>query len=613
MAHRGHTTIPTNKKSAGRAKKQTTATTERRTASQPPTSTSIRSTSAVTANKVTNSVEEVPASTVNVHGRNPDSQDNLAATHSSAIEAYTGALTASTGQVAEATQPSMASHPASPMDPSEGPSTSGRDAEEPQAKRARLLSPFRGPGTRNLPRQVHDFFLVLDLEATCTKRRDLFPVEIIEVSAVLLPGCNPSLDASLGEFQSYVRPTVHPTLDPFCVELTGIQQDQVDSAPLLSDVLLRFQGWLAERGALREGVSLLPVTWTDWDLKICLETECEWRQLARPPYLRRWCNLKRLYTNRYRRTSNLRKCVEALGLRWQGQEHSGLDDSRNTAALLGRMVQDGCVLRVTDSFKEGPQQEHLGGTGQQQSQGSQPRQQQAADREQQQQQLPDAPVHINGGDEVGEGGRSGGGSKGMLRQTVLTLTPARSSAATAAASSPPQPPHSVIVTPPTVTQRTTTPTAATAAAPTTGASEAATVVAATTTTITPSSPTASSAAGPVTVAAVATAAAVELPLYDNSGRWLGRCRCGVAAHFRTTKKPGANLGRQFYSCGRWSISDRSKQCDFFVWADQLELAPGVGAAGKAGRDKGAPIGKGQGSAGPSSSGKGNSKRRGGGK
>ncbi len=47
--------------------------------------------------------------------------------------------------------------------------------------------------------------------------------------------------------------------------------------------------------------------------QVCLETECEWRRLPRPPYLRRWCNLKAVYTRRYRRTANLRKCVEALG------------------------------------------------------------------------------------------------------------------------------------------------------------------------------------------------------------------------------------------------------------------------------------------------------------
>ncbi|PNH10779.1 ERI1 exoribonuclease 2, partial [Tetrabaena socialis] len=380
--------------------------------------------------------------------------------------------------------------------------------------------------------QVHDLFLVLDLEATCTKRRDLFPVEIIEVSAVLMDA---HTLVRQGEFQSYVRPTEHPTLDPFCTELTGISQDQVDTAPLLGSVLPRLAEWLRGLGALQEGegageaASLLPVTWTDWDLKVCLETECEWRKLPRPPYLRRWCNLKRVYTGRYRRTNSLQKCVEALGLTWQGRAHSGLDDSRNTAALAARMVRDGCVLRVTDSFREA--------------------QRGAAQQEPQERQEGQA-----GGSGAGAGSGGGGGGKGNggggngkgrsgsggLRQSVLTLSPAPAAPETAAAAGP------------------GSPASATAGS---GAAAGVTLRA----TLAPPAGDAASA------------------LYDGSGRWLGRCRCGVAAHFRTTKKPGANLGRQFYSCGRWAIADRSRHCDFFLWADQAGggAAAAVAAAGGA--------------------------------
>ncbi|KXZ55373.1 hypothetical protein GPECTOR_3g500 [Gonium pectorale] len=356
-------------------------------------------------------------------------------------------------------------------------------------------------------------------------RRDLFPVEIIEVAAILLDG---RTLGPRGEFHSFVRPTEHPRLDPFCVELTGIEQWQVDSAPLLGDVLPRMQAWLEGLGALAEGASLLPITWTDWDLKVCLETECEWRKLPRPPHLRRWCNLKQLYMARYRRTSNLRKCVEAAGLTWQGRQHSGLDDTRNTAALAARMVRDGCVLRVTDCFKEPASQQQ-----QQQHPGSQSSQ--------------------------GEAGASATAGGGALRQTVLQLAPS------AAAGD-----------------------AATAAVPGTAAAAAASRQQGPGSAVGTGDAGIAAAAAPSATSVTLTAAAVEVPLYDSSGRWLGRCLCGVAAHFRTTKKPGANLGRQFYSCGRWTISDRSRQCDFFAWADQLQLAPGaVGAAASTGVGGGA--------------------------
>jgi len=33
------------------------------------------------------------------------------------------------------------------------------------------------------------------------------------------------------------------------------------------------------------------VTWTDWDLKICLENECKRKNIAKPRYLDAWIDL----------------------------------------------------------------------------------------------------------------------------------------------------------------------------------------------------------------------------------------------------------------------------------------------------------------------------------
>lgn len=66
-------------------------------------------------------------------------------------------------------------------------------------------------------------------------------------------------------------------------------------------------------------------------------------------------------------------------------------------------------------------------------------------------------------------------------------------------------------------------------------------------------------------------------LFDSAGRWTGRCFCKVKAHFRTTKRPGPNHGRQFYSCGRWRITQQSEQCAFFLWKEDVpngSVAPG---------------------------------------
>lgn len=58
-------------------------------------------------------------------------------------------------------------------------------------------------------------------------------MEIIELSCVVLSARRLQV---LGQYQGYVRPTQHPLLDPFCTQLTGIQQHQVDGAPGLATV-----------------------------------------------------------------------------------------------------------------------------------------------------------------------------------------------------------------------------------------------------------------------------------------------------------------------------------------------------------------------------------------
>jgi hypothetical protein len=136
------------------------------------------------------------------------------------------------------------------------------------------------------------------------------------------------------------------------------------------------------------------------------------------------------------------------GLRWQGRQHSGLDDALNTARLAIKLMQQGVVLAVTQTSENKPVQQQ-----QQQSQGS----------------------------------AGGGSSKGRSAGTGSSSDRGRQAAAAAAAA---------------------------------------------------------------------------------GGTLL--CQCGVKAQKRTTKRPGPNHARQFFSCGTWTITrQQSRGCGFFVWADEL--------------------------------------------
>jgi inhibitor of KinA sporulation pathway (predicted exonuclease) len=95
--------------------------------------------------------------------------------------------------------------------------------------------------------------------------RDLHPIEIIEFACIMVNTTTAQID---GNFQAYVRPTECTQLDPFCIELTGIQQHQVDAAEPLQTVLSQHHQWLEQRGMFESGCTFVPVTWTAWDLKV---------------------------------------------------------------------------------------------------------------------------------------------------------------------------------------------------------------------------------------------------------------------------------------------------------------------------------------------------------
>ncbi|GBO39807.1 ERI1 exoribonuclease 3, partial [Araneus ventricosus] len=64
-----------------------------------------------------------------------------------------------------------------------------------------------------IPKQKFDYFLVLDIEATCDSPVNVDPQEILEFPVVKV---NAETFRPEATFHSYVRPTVVPELSDFC-------------------------------------------------------------------------------------------------------------------------------------------------------------------------------------------------------------------------------------------------------------------------------------------------------------------------------------------------------------------------------------------------------------
>ncbi|XP_058705801.1 ERI1 exoribonuclease 2 [Poecile atricapillus] len=221
-------------------------------------------------------------------------------------------------------------------------------------------------GARAAAGQRFPFLIVLDFEATCWENRGRRGPEIIEFPAVLL---NTSTGAIESEFHMYVQPQEHPILSEFCTELTGITQKQVDEGVPLNICLSQFLKWIQmiqkekklifstdSQSNSSDAKECAFVTWTDWDLGVCLHYECKRKQLRKPDILNSWIDLKATYRAFYnRKPKGLNGALQDLGIAFEGREHSGLDDSRNTARLAWRLICDGCVLKITKSLDKAHQ------------------------------------------------------------------------------------------------------------------------------------------------------------------------------------------------------------------------------------------------------------------
>ncbi|XP_053472273.1 ERI1 exoribonuclease 2 isoform X2 [Ictalurus furcatus] len=211
--------------------------------------------------------------------------------------------------------------------------------------------------------QLFSYLIVIDFESTCWREKNNHGQEIIEFPAVLMNTHTGQIES---EFHSYVQPQEHPVLSSFCTELTGITQEQVEAGLPLHICLSRFTRWLhtlqQERDVVfprdytqtHPAVSGKPcafLTWSDWDLGVCLQYECKRKQISKPEVLNSWIDLRATYRIfYYRKPKGLNGALQDLGIEFSGREHSGLDDARNTARLAWRMIRDGYMMKITKSL-----------------------------------------------------------------------------------------------------------------------------------------------------------------------------------------------------------------------------------------------------------------------
>jgi len=188
-------------------------------------------------------------------------------------------------------------------------------------------------------------FLVLDFEATCVEGATIQPQEVIEFPCLLVRAADMVVE---DQFHEYVRPVAHPTLSPFCTQLTGITQEMVQDRSAFPEVLGRFVGWY-------QGLGLSPATAAfltcgQWDLATMLPNQCTYSGLAIPPMLDvstsgQFVNIKLTFQAAMGRYAKGIKDMQThLGLAFQGRLHSGIDDCRNILLVARELHARGVTI-----------------------------------------------------------------------------------------------------------------------------------------------------------------------------------------------------------------------------------------------------------------------------
>jgi inhibitor of KinA sporulation pathway (predicted exonuclease) len=195
--------------------------------------------------------------------------------------------------------------------------------------------------------------------------KDIMPREIIQWSAVMLARRSRGW-AQISEFDRIVRPRFHPVMTAFCVKLTGITQEMIDREGVpVEQAVSDFHTWcksvvLSDPGAASSSSAtarsfsddcsaiaerMLAVTLGHWDLSEEAPLELGRRRLPVPAYLKRWVNVqdvaRRLHRGRWTHSPGLRDLLKHYGLPLAGREHNGLDDCRNTAAIVRCLLREG--------------------------------------------------------------------------------------------------------------------------------------------------------------------------------------------------------------------------------------------------------------------------------
>jgi inhibitor of KinA sporulation pathway (predicted exonuclease) len=180
-------------------------------------------------------------------------------------------------------------------------------------------------------------YVIFDLEASCGKEIPNGESEIIEIGAVKL---NEKLEI-VDEFQSFIRPIIHPTITYFCEELTSITQSDVDGADTFDIVFPKFYEWATDIRTSKDWFTEKPTWFCSWgfyDKKMILSDLKKHKHMyeAFADVFASHISIKHQHGQMIgnKRGVGMATALNMLGLTLDGTHHRAISDARNIAKIF---------------------------------------------------------------------------------------------------------------------------------------------------------------------------------------------------------------------------------------------------------------------------------------
>ena len=173
----------------------------------------------------------------------------------------------------------------------------------------------------------YDYYLIVDLEATCCDKNTIpkKEMEIIEIGAVIVESVGLKV---VDEFTVFVKPVRHPVLTKFCSELTSIQQKDLENALIFPEAVKGFINWY------KKYENLIFCSWGEYD-KNQFKIDATYHNISYPMG-NEHVNIKKLFSlvQGTKKQFGMARALKHVGIPLEGTHHRGIDDARNIAKLM---------------------------------------------------------------------------------------------------------------------------------------------------------------------------------------------------------------------------------------------------------------------------------------